>query len=166
MSRIRSEQMLLPSILDRLIDLEPDSKTENTSGGNRQSLVELKASVCRDLEMLLNTRVCFTSVPPDQRHLARSVVNYGIPDFGAASVDASRSLEDVRDQITKAIRNFETRFKKFTVELDTKSISKFNRSIHFVIDGVLYADPDPVPVVFSSQLNTLAGEFSVKDRNR
>ena len=54
-SRVRDDQPLVPSVFDRLLDDEPDNSRE-TAASRRQVLRELKQSVGRDLENLLNTR--------------------------------------------------------------------------------------------------------------
>lgn len=161
MSRIRPDQLLLPSVLDRLIDLDPDNRFE-TARDRAQLLRDLKKSVRRDLENLLNTRVSFTDLPTDLPQLQTSLANYGIPDFGTMIVDSSNSIEGLRSRIEDVIRRYETRFQDVKVELDIDSKSRFSRSIRFVIHGVLHAEPEPEPVTFSTQLHKIASEFSVE----
>ena len=161
MSRIRPDQLLLPSVLDRLIDFDPDNRFE-TARDRAQLLRDLKNSVRRDLENLLNTRVNFTDLPTDLSQLQTSLVNYGIPDFGTMIVDSSNSIEGLRSRIEDVIRRYETRFQDVKVELDIGSKSRFSRSIRFVIHGVLHAEPEPEPVTFSTQLHKIASEFSVE----
>ncbi len=161
MSRIRPDQLLLPSVLDRLIDFDPDNRFE-TARDRAQLLRDLKNSVRRDLENLLNTRVSFTDLPTDLPQLQTSLVNYGIPDFGTMIVDSSNSIEGLRSRIEDVIRRYETRFQDVKVELDIDSKSRFSRSIRFVIHGVLHAEPEPEPVTFSTQLHKIASEFSVE----
>ncbi|MBN8602669.1 MAG: GPW/gp25 family protein, partial [Planctomycetes bacterium] len=81
MSRIRRDQLLLPSILDRLIDEDPGSQVETPRTRN-QLLRDLKNSVRRDLENLLNTRRSMFPIPDEREWLRQSVIGYGIPDFG------------------------------------------------------------------------------------
>ena len=56
MAEIRTDQLLLPSVLDRLIDQDPQVRQE-AARGRSQLLKEMKLAVRRDLENLLNTRV-------------------------------------------------------------------------------------------------------------
>jgi type VI secretion system protein ImpF len=162
MSRIRSDQLLLPSVLDRLIDHEPDNRRE-LAKDRGQLLQELKGSVRRDLENLLNTRVPFVSIPNDLPQLKKSLFNYGVPDFNRLVVESSDALEWMRKQIEECILSFETRFQSVRVLIDPQSRSKDPRFIRFIIDGVLYAEPAPEPVRFSSQLSAVSKEFQVKD---
>ena len=55
MAKISEQQPLVPSVLDRLMDCEPDNPREAPKS-RHQILRELKQSVRRDLENLLNTR--------------------------------------------------------------------------------------------------------------
>ncbi len=161
MSRIRPDQLLLPSVLDRLMDFEPDNRFE-AARDRGQMLRDLKNSVRRDLENLLNTRVRFPDVPEDLPQLQTSLANYGIPDFGTLIIDSSNSIDGLRSRIEDVIKRYETRFQEVKVELDVDSKSRFSRSIRFIIHGVLHAEPEPEPVTFTSQLNKIASEFSVE----
>ena len=165
MSRIRSDQLLLPSVLDRLIDLEPDNRNE-AAKDRAQLLKDLKKSVRRDLENLLNTRVCFLDLPADLPRLHTSLANYGIADFGSLIMDSANSMECLRGRIEDVIRRYETRFQDINVEMDVDSKSRFRRSVRFVIHGVLHAEPSPEPVTFSSQMNKIAREFSVETADK
>ena len=87
MARIRPDQPLVPSVLDRLLDFEPEVNREAPRSRN-QVLRELKQSVRRDLENLLNTKTRCVPCPPHLEELKQSLLNYGIPDFTSASLVA------------------------------------------------------------------------------
>ena len=162
MSRIRPNQLLLPSILDRLLDFEPNQLTE-TPPERAQRIRDLRASVRRDLEDLLNTRVSLVNCPSDLEELPCSVLNYGIPDFGASQLGSNDQREFLRKRIEDAIRTFETRFQHVRVVMSTNSNEG---SLHFRIEGTLYAEPAPEPVNFESQCLAPLGEFRVGDTRR
>ena len=63
MARALGETTITISVLDRLIDLEPESRAENQLSRS-QSLRLVKAAVRRDLEWLLNSRRI--ADPPDE----------------------------------------------------------------------------------------------------
>ena len=161
MSRIRPDQLLIPSILDRLLDDEPDNRHERPAS-RAQVLRELKQSVRRDLEHLLNTRVCLRELPSDLEEIQTSVLNYGIPDFGGLAMASSDQQELLRRRVEDVIRKFETRFKQVRVEFALDSRDKLQRTIRFRIHGVLHAEPAPEPVAFDSQLSPTLGLFQVK----
>jgi type VI secretion system protein ImpF len=165
MSRIRPDQLLLPSVLDRLIDLDPSNRNE-AARDRAQLLRDLKSSVRRDLENLLNTRICFLDLPADLPRLQTSIANYGVPDFGSLIMESANSMDGLRGRIEDVIRRYETRFKDVSVELDADSKSRFSRSFRFVIHGVLHAEPEPEPVTFSSQMHKIAREFRVETSDK
>ncbi|QDV25571.1 type VI secretion system baseplate subunit TssE [Aureliella helgolandensis] len=163
MSRIRPDQFLLPSVYDRLLDDAPESQTE-APHSRAQLLRELKASVRRDLENLLNTRISLYAIPDDLPELKTSVLNYGIPDFTGLSMGSRAQREKLRGLVEDAVRRFETRFIEVRVEMVTSGDGENvrDRAIKFRIDGILYAEPSPEPVSFDSQLRPQLGDFEVR----
>ncbi len=159
MARIREDLPLVSSILDRLIDEEPE-KTQESPRSRAQILREMKAAVQRDLENLLNTRWRSLSPPDDLTQLKTSLVNYGIPDFNAAFLGTNDDRERLRQTIEQVIRKFETRFKTVKVSLLTNADSA-DRRLRLRIDAMLFAEPAPEPVVFDTQLEPITGDFSI-----
>ena len=162
MSRIYAGQLLVPSILDRLLDDEPD-KVKEIAASRTQRLRELKQSVRRDLEHLLNTRVCLHVIPSDCEELLTSVLNYGIPDFGGLATASGDQQELLRSKVEDVICRFETRFKFVRVELVQDATQALQRTIRLKIDGVLHAEPAPEPVSFDSHIMPTIGTFQVKE---
>src|SRR3569832_1315075 len=80
MARQEPEQIVTQSVLERLIDREPESPTD-TPKSYAQSVRQLKASLRRDLEWLLNTRRNPEAADHRFPQLSRSVFNYGLPDI-------------------------------------------------------------------------------------
>jgi type VI secretion system protein ImpF len=161
MSRIRRDQLLLPSILDRLIDKEPGTQVETPKTRN-QLLRDLKDSVRRDLENLLNTRRSMFPIPDERELLRHSVIGYGIPDFGMIPGGSDERREELRQDVEDTIRRFETRLKSLTVDLVIDPNDAARRIIRFRIDGMLHAEPAPEPVKFDSLLSVSRHEFQVK----
>ena len=163
MSRVRPDQYLLPSVFDRLLDDEPGTQVE-APHNRAQLLRELKLSVRRDLENLLNTRISLYPVPDDLPELKTSVLNYGIPDFTGLSMSSREQREKLRLLVEDSIRRFETRFISVRVELSTaqQSNNVKDRTVRFRIEGLLYAEPAPEPVMFDSQLRPQLGDFEVR----
>jgi len=159
MANISDERQLVPTILDRLLDENPGER-QDPPRSSRFVLRELKKSVRRDLENLLNTRFRARPVPGYLDELEASLVNYGIPDFTGASFANEDDRKELRRIIERTIRRFEPRFKEVTVHLDSKSGSQ-DRVIRFRIDALLHADPAPEPVVFDSQLEPSSNLFNV-----
>ncbi|MGH9901235.1 MAG: type VI secretion system baseplate subunit TssE, partial [Pyrinomonadaceae bacterium] len=84
MARIDHEVRITLSVLDRLIDYEPEISREAPSSRSK-SLHQLKQSLRRDLELLLNTRHT-RELPPGLKELNNSLAAYGLPDYSSANV--------------------------------------------------------------------------------
>ena len=164
MAKVHKDQSLLPSVLDRLLDDEPGNQRETPKTRN-QVLRELKNSVRRDLEQLLNTRWRCTAWPPELDQLDVSLVNYGIPDFTGSNMSQAAEREQLRSTMEQIIRKFEPRFKSVRIKM-LENTDAFDRTLRFRIDAMLHAEPAPEPVVFDSQLEPSSATFEVKPGTR
>jgi type VI secretion system protein ImpF len=164
MARPDLDQPLVLSLLDRLIDENPDlSRDPPKSRG--QHLRELRDSVRRDLENLLNTRQRCLGWPEGCDELALSSVNYGIPDFTGADLASAERREAFRATIEDVIRQFEPRFVSVHVTMLDNS-EPTDRTLRFRIEALIYADPAPEPLVFDSYLDPASrGVAVLGDRN-
>lgn len=160
MARISEDQPLVASILDRLIDDDPGNSREPPKSRG-QVLRELKNSVRRDLEDLLNTRWRCESWPVNLQELEFSLANYGIPDFTGLNMGSRENRDELRHTVEEVIRRFEPRFQRVKVSLQQNADPQ-DRTLRLRIDALLHAEPAPEPVVFDSQLEPLNGIFEVK----
>ena len=160
MSGVRNEDRLLASVYDRLIDLNPNVQTESPKSQS-QVVYELKQSLRRDLENLLNTRWTCTSWPPDYEELDLSLINYGIPDFTGVNMGGVENQERLLQIVTRAIEKFEPRLIKFSIEVRNTG-TRIDRMLSFRVDGLLHAEPFPEQVVFDTSLDVHSSEFEVK----
>jgi type VI secretion system protein ImpF len=147
-------------VLDRLLDAEPEVSREPAKSRN-QILRELKQSVRRDLENLLNTRQRCLTPPPGLKELKQSLANYGIPDFTAANMASPKEREQFCRTLQTVLRQGEPRFKTVKVQL-LSNTEPLDRTLRFRIDALLHADPAPEPVVFDSLLEPATGTVAVK----
>jgi len=150
---------VISSILDRLIDDRPDQKVETTR--YVPQLRDLRQSVRRDLENLLNSRISAATIPSHFMELQRSVVGYGIPDISGADLSTERKRREFLRSVQEAIQRFEPRFKSVRVQL-LASDEYVDRTLRFRIDAVMYADPLPESIVFDSSFEPKSGQFKVK----
>jgi type VI secretion system protein ImpF len=160
MAEIRTDQLLLPSVLDRLIDEEPQVHHEPPRSRN-QLLRDLKQAVRRDLENLLNTRIRCLPWSAELAELKQSLVNYGIPDLTGASLGSSKERDEFRRTVQSVITLYEPRLKNLSVSIHGQSEAA-DRTIRFHIEAVLQAEPAPEPVAFDSTLLLTTGSFEVK----
>ena len=163
MAEIRTDLLLLPSVLDRLIDNDPQVHLEASASRN-QLLRDLKQAVRRDLENLLNTRIRCIAWPAELPELRQSMVNYGIPDLTGTPLASSREREEFRRTIQSVILLYEPRLRKLKVTLGDQA-DAIDRTIRFHLEAVLQAEPAPEPVAFDSTLRLTTGSFEVKGQS-
>lgn len=161
MARVDKKKKLRPSILDRLFDDEPKNQTEYDPG-HHQLLKQLRNSVRRDLERLLNTRFYINEPPPEFSELERSLLNYGLPDLATVNIIDIEKRNAFTRRLEQTLKEFEPRFKSVKISyLDNKD--NIDRTLRFRIDAVIYADPLPEIVVFDSVLESVTRSVSVKE---
>ncbi len=161
MARVDKKKKLRPSILDRLLDNEPDNQTEHDPG-EHQRLKQLRNSVRRDLENLLNSRYRVIEPPEELQQLESSLLNYGLPDLATLNISNAEKRKEFTLQLEAILRDFEPRFKTVQVTyLD--NADNTDRTLRFRIDATLYADPSPEVVVFDSVLEPVTRNVSVKE---
>jgi type VI secretion system protein ImpF len=160
MARTHVDQPLVPSVFDRLLDDDP-TVTRETMKSRTQVLRELKQSVRRDIENLLNTRWRCQGWPENLDQLELSLVNYGIPDITRADLRSAGGRERFRQIMERVIRHFEPRFQRVAVEM-LENADPLDHAMRFRIDAMMYAEPAPEPVVFDSSLEPATGTVEVK----
>ena len=147
------------SVLDRLIDRDPKTRSEAPLS-RAQSLRELKSALKRDLEWLLNTRRTIEPAPEAARETTRSVYHYGFADISSKSLLSARDQSDLVRDMESAIATFEPRLKRARVRMEP--VEGSYRTLKFVIEGLLCMDPTPEPVRFDTVLEMGKGEYEVK----
>jgi type VI secretion system protein ImpF len=141
---------ILPSLLDRLLDDEPDVQHESLSA-HFQTLRQLKYAVTRDLEALLNTRQeTLEELPDEFAELRHSLLVYGLPDFTALSLIDRRDRNRICRALERTITMFEPRLERVRVTLETTH--EHDQVLHFRIDALLCLEPAPEPVTFDAML--------------
>jgi type VI secretion system protein ImpF len=158
MARIEATSELVPSVLDRLIDEAPSAPSEAASARSIR-VGELKQTVRRDLEWLLNTRRTL-EIPPGLPHLEKSLATYGLPDITSASLSNPHDRARLRRSVEETIARFEPRLSQVRVVLDESR--ERERAVRFRIDAVLNVEPNPEPVAFDSVLQLHNKAFSVE----
>jgi type VI secretion system protein ImpF len=157
MARPIDEEPLRPSVLDLLTgNHSPDQRRRG-----HQSEAQLRTSVMRDLENLLNTRYRVSAWPPTLQELEHSIVNYGIPDFTGANMSSRNERQLFRQLVEDALRHHEPRFVGVRVEV-VEPTDESDRTLRFRIHADLHAVPDPLPVSFDSQVDQATHRIDVK----
>jgi type VI secretion system protein ImpF len=160
MAQPENPSSLVPSILDRLLGQEVP--TQKDLERNRARLVrQLRASLQRDLENLLNTRCRCGAYPQELEELETSLVNYGIPDFTGAGLGSTEGWEGFLGTIRAAIERFEPRLRNVSVAHLRDSQDPLDRVLRFRIEAVLWTEDEAEPVAFLSTMEPSSGRFRV-----
>ena len=161
MSRFDNEVRITLSVLDRLLDYEPEV-THEPPASRTKNLRLFKQSVRRDLEWLLNTRQVADGVPAELKELNNSLAAYGLPDFSSSSSDDPAAQSRMRRAVEEIIRVFEPRLQDVTVTLEPPR--NMDRALRFRIDANLIVDPAHEPVTFDTTLQLINGEYKVNEK--
>jgi type VI secretion system protein ImpF len=155
MARSLGETTITVSVLDRLIDLDPESHVESPLSRS-QSVRILKNAVRRDLEWLLNTRrICD---PPEEglKEVNSSVYTYGLPDLSALTMAASGDRNKLVRQILATINLFEPRLANVRlVMIETPDSAK--KDVRLRVEAMLRMDPVPEPISFDTVIELKTG---------
>lgn len=155
MSRIDSQQGLMPSVLDRLIDPDADGTTWRHGYGLQQMIL----AVHRDLEDLLNTRQILANIPPDCTELLRSIATYGLPDLASIEAITPDQRNAIGRVLEEIIQRNEPRLKQVRAVLVDPG-RQLLRTVKFHIEARLSAEPAP-EVAFDTILELTSGHSRV-----
>jgi type VI secretion system protein ImpF len=153
-----------PFLLDRLFDA-PDHAIGADAARWRMSLEQVKDSVARDLESLLNTRTAWQARDVGAwRHAARSVLTFGLMDFVGLSLDNPEHRDTICQSIASAIHHHEPRLKSVSVRLiDTSALGL---GLRFSIHATLVINPAVEPVSFDALLQPSTQRYAVRQSSR
>ncbi len=160
MARADIKVNLVPSILDRLLDDEPQLSKEPATS-RTQDLRALERAVGRDLEALLNSRQeTLQELPSEFVELNRSLLTYGLPDLTSLSLLSQDDRNRIRRSVEQAISVFEPRLQSVRVALEAPR--EHDRGLRFRIDALLRVDPAPEPVTFDAVLHLNTQQYEIQ----
>ena len=164
MAELTPQERLQPSLLDRLTDKAPDTRTESRDR-RVLSMRLLRQAVLRDLAWLLNTGHLETTEDlEDYPAIRNSVLNYGMPDISglsASGTDTGELERSVRDAITR----FEPRIspESLTISVARDESAMGRSSMVFTIEGQLWAEPTPMLLYLKTEVDLETGDIEVSD---
>lgn len=163
MARVDKSKKLRPSILDRLLDNDPGN-TQEKDIEQHQKLKQLRNSVRRDLENMLNTRFRMVEPSSEYPELQKSLLNYGLPDLATINIFDKIKRQEFIEHLETLLTEFEPRFKSVKINF-MENTNTADKTLRFKIDALLYADPSPEVVVFDSTLEPVTRTVNVEDTN-
>ena len=160
MARNVTESSATVSVLDRLIDTEPDNQYELPMTRS-ESVRAVKNSLRRDLDWLLNTRRIAVEPPPSLREVTRSLYMFGLPDLFGFALSAQKDRARLLRILQNTTRIFEPRLANVRIiPLDPHESGR--STLSFRIEGLLIMDPAPEHVSFDTVLELSNGEYEVR----
>lgn len=179
--RIKRLEKELTELLGQQQDLEPDAFSKQRQEIQKEldqavahyrilsvsvsSLTEIRACVKRDLDWLLNaSQYEMQSELHDYKEVERSVINFGLPDLTGRTVSGINA-QGIERLLKQAIINFEPRIIKKTLSVRVlldKALFDHN-AVCFEIEGLLWADPEPLHLHLRTEFELESGQVSVYD---
>jgi type VI secretion system protein ImpF len=159
-ARTEIERTVLPSLIDRLTDLEPGRSADGQMT-REQSAREFRVAVQRDVEWLLNTRRTIVEVPPTCPEVHASVHEFGLPDTTGIPVGTPEGRALLLEMLRDTLERFEPRLGNLNVKLADAQEVKVPQ-LKFTLEALLRMDPSPEHVVFDTVLEVARGEYEVQ----
>lgn len=147
-----------PSLLDKL--LASDGHNASRGGSLRWTAEQIKESVARDIETLLNT--CASLDPadcPDQPLAGHSLLSFGLTDFTAMNVASDNDRRRIAESIRRAVNDHEPRLTQVAVQVREKAA--VGEGLCFAIRAQLILNPLAEPVAFDAMLHPGSNRYAV-----
>lgn len=155
---MREEQDTQASILDRLVDNEPGVSHEPVQR-RFTTISQVRESVVRDLENLLNTRKSIHVVPETDVQVTSSLFTYGVRDFISYSPRSPSVRQQIRQEIERIVVLYEPRIRNASVRLD--AAAGFERTLRFRISGLLAVGSVTAPITFDTCFDINRGDYFI-----
>src|SRR5262245_38776430 len=162
MAELTTQERLQPSLLDRLIDDEP-GRTQESRDRRVLSLPRLREAVLRDLAWLFNTTNLEVAEDlAEAPHVARSVLNFGMPELTGSTV-AGLDPVALERQVRECICRFEPRLRRQSLEVRVTHAPEesHHRALEFEIVGELLANPIPLQLFLKTEIDLENGTAEI-----
>jgi len=146
-----------PSLLDKLLGHDDPGRD---GAAMRFSVEQVKDSVARDIEMLLNAHAAYeahelTSFPL----AARSLLTLGLVDISAMTLASDNDRRRINDAIRVALTTHDKRLTQ--VEVKVRQATGANATLTFSIRANLMLRPNTEPVTFDAVLQPGSKRYEV-----
>ncbi len=159
-------ERLQPSLLDRLTDDEPESRTESRDA-RVIDIRRLRDIIRRDLSWLLNAANQEKMIDPEiypQAH--RSVLNYGVSPVAGDSSTKNRA-EIIRRAIQRSVEMFEPRIRDGSLEVRLRTQEETGghpSAVYFDIHADMWAQPLPLELYLQSEVDLTTGHVTLEQK--
>lgn len=151
-------QRFTPSLFERLFEEPSSAGADHLLRG--LTIDQMKASVARDLEALLNSRTgLMAEMTADFPHARSSVLTFGLRDFAGMSFESPADQRSICEAISQTVERHEPRLRNVSVELNNPD--KHLQLLNFSVKAMLVLDPAYEPVSFDAFLQPMTHKYDV-----
>jgi type VI secretion system protein ImpF len=161
MASHKIEQTIQQGLLDRLIDLDVNTRSEAPLT-RAESLRQFRSAVKRDLEWLLNSTRVPIEIPESCAEAEKSVLCYGLPDISTMTLQNPSDEQRLLRSLELAIETFEPRLARPKVT-SKEQFKKSQQAVIFHVEAILLVEPAPERIAFDTVLEISKGAYSVKE---
>jgi len=148
-----------PNLFEQLFDDSPQQVGDQLLI-RRLNIDELKTSVARDLEALLNTRSVVGKCVEKFELVRSSILNFGILDFVGLSSANPMDCDYICRQIASTVEQQDSRLKNVRVSLDIGAVEV--NQLCFSIEALLKVYPAQELVSFDAFFEPSSQRYQVK----
>lgn len=160
---VQQDQTVSLSVLDRLLDSEPDRAADPYMSISAQTY-HLRECIRRDLESLLNTRRCPISPPAHLKELQQSVLNFGVDGFVSANLVTDESKTSLARTLEQRIKRAETRLADVQITI-LKTRANIDRTLRMRIEASFRLQDGIPPIRFETTVDPASQRFSIGAAN-
>jgi len=152
-----------PSLLDKLLGTEGHGPGRGAA--MRLNADQVKESVARDIEALLNAHACLgDETLAGFPQAARSLLSLGLIDISSLSMSSDRDRQRVQAAIVRALADHDQRLRD--VEVQVLESRQPGAALCFTIRAKLLLNPDVEPVAFDAVLQPGSNRYAVSRSDR
>jgi type VI secretion system protein ImpF len=152
-----------PGLFDRLMDMPVHGASSATV--TRLSIDELKDTVARDLEALLNTRIGLHEMMLKEFPECRqSLMTYGLQDFAGRSLSSFDDRAHICACLEQAIARHEPRLRNVRASLELRDDAI--NCLNFAITALLVVNAAQEPVNFDAVLQPTSQQYTISKARR
>lgn len=159
-SKRQIKQEFCFSIIDRLLDSEPDRPEDRISNEPFQ-VEKLRDFICRDVEALLNTRHAQFKPPAHLHELTNSVLTYGVDSFISANLITDEAKLTLAGRLQHSIARIEPRLKDINITIFNDRNTE-QRILRMRIEARFSLREQPQVVCFDTKLHYSSQQFTVE----
>lgn len=148
-----------PNLFEQLFDDSPRQHSDERVV-RRLNIDELKASVARDLESLLNTRSVVSAQLQGFELVQSSILNFGILDFVGLSSANPMDCDYICRKIASTVEQQDSRLRHVRVSLDIGAVEV--NQLCFSIEALLKVYPAQELVSFDAFFEPSSQRYQVK----